>query len=634
MKTKYPHLFSPIKMNQLMLKNRIFASPMGIIPTHKIISSTNYGGMSIFDKALGGAALVHLGGGMLGDEKNDIFKKYNRDVTREQMSVCRQAGAHCGLELGLFSPMNSDGTVFGPIDGIRFDGWKMKKMTEVDMDFIIKSCETSARRARDFGFDMVTFHFAHDSLCSQFLAPGFNKRIDEYGGSLENRVRFPLEAIRRIRGAAGLDFPIQLRISRHLKVPESFESEDMLYFVQKAAPYVDMINVSCGMDCYYEANPHSAPSVFEPHLYNVDFAAKVKATCNVFVSAVGAIMTPEEMEDIIASGKVDAVMIGRQLIADPFFPKKALEGREEDIVPCLRCLYCYHIATEHSNVVCSVNPRFRRENRVPLKLEKAEQVKKVVVLGGGPGGMKAALTAAERGHKVILLEKAGKLGGQINCSDYDDYKQDLRRYRDYLLTQMKKSTVEVHLNTEATPEMVKELKPNALIIALGADTTTPPIPGVEHARQAVEAYPDLDKMKGKIVVIGGGTIGSEVGLELAERGNEVHIVEITDTLAEKGNMLYRIALRQHMEKCESLYPMLETKCKEIKENGVVVEGKDGKEQFLEADHVLLATGLRSRRELAHSFYGITPDTAMIGDCDRIGKVLEATNDAYFIGENL
>lgn len=631
--TKYPHLFSPLKVNTLMLKNRIIAAPMGIIPSHKIISSTNYGNMSAFDKALGGTAVVHISGG-IGEAEQSVFAKYNRDVTREQISVIRQAGARCALELGLFSPINSDHTVFGPIAGVRFDGWKMKMMSEEDMEAIIKSCATAICQARDFGFDLVTFHFAHDSLCSQFLAPGFNKRTDEYGGSLENRIRFPLEAIRRIRQAAGPDFPIQMRVSRHLIVPESFDSEDMLFFVQKAAPYVDMVNVSCGMDCYYEANPHSATSVFEPHLYNVDFAARIKETCDVLVSAVGAIMTPEEMEEVIASGKVDAVMVGRQLVADPFFPKKAQEGREEDIVPCLRCLYCYHIATEHANVVCSVNPRFRRENRVPLKLEKAEQAKKVVVIGGGPGGIKAALTAVERGHRVILLEKSDRLGGQINCADYDDYKQDLKRYRDYLLIQIKKSSVEVRLNTEATPRLVKELQPDALIIAVGADTATPPIPGAEHARQAVDAYPELDKMKGKIVVIGGGTIGSEMGLELAERGNEVHIVEITDTLNAQGNMLYRIAIRQHMERCKTLHTMTETKCKEIRKDGVVVVGKDGQEQFLEADHVLLATGLRSKKELAHTFYGITPETAMIGDCDRVGKVLEATNDAYFIAANL
>jgi len=373
---------------------------------------------------------------------------------------------------------------------------------------------------------------------------------------------------------------------------------------------------------------------FEPHMVNVHWAAEIKKNVQIPVSVVGAIMTPEEAESIITSGKADMVSLGRILVADPQWGKKAFENRVEDIVPCLRCNYCYHISTNRMNVGCAVNPRYGREDLIPLKLEKAERAKKVIVIGGGPGGLKAALTAAERGHKVILMEKTGKLGGQINVCDYDDYKQDLRRYRDYLLTQIKKSKVEVRLNTEATPELVKELEPEALIIAVGADTTTPPIPGVEHARQAVEAYPDLNKMKGKIVVIGGGTIGSEIGLELAERGNEVHIVEITDKLAEKGNMLYRIALRQHMEKCESLYPMTETKCKEIKEDGVVVKEKDGKEQFLEADHVLLATGLRSRRELAHSFYGITQDTFILGDCNQVGNIKDTVELATLITMNI
>ena len=629
---KYESLFSPIKINNLMLKNRIMASPMGIIPSHKIISSTNYGNISVFDKARGGAALVHIGGGS-GENENSIFAKYNRDVTREQISVMKQAGARAGLELGFFSPINEDGTVYGPVNGTRFDGFAMKAMTKDDMEMVIRMCAKSAVKARDFGFDMITFHFAHDSLCSQFISPYFNTRTDEYGGSLENRIRFPKEAIIRIREAVGPNFPLQMRVSRHLIIPESFDSEDMLYFIQEVEDYVDFVNVSAGMDCYYEANVHSAPSVFEPHMYNVEFAARIKATCKVPVSVVGAIMTVEEMEDIIASGKADAVMIGRQLVADPYFPKKAMESREEDIVPCLRCLYCYHIASEHSNVVCSVNPRFRRENRVPLKLAKVAKPKHVVVISGGPGGMKAALTADERGHKVTLLEKSNRLGGQINCSDYDDYKQDLKRYRDYLLAQMEKSNVDIRLNTEATPDMVRGLNPEALIIAVGAETITPPIPGVEHAKQAVDAYPQLDELKGKIVVIGGGIIGSEIGLELAERGNTMHIIELTDKLNAQGNMLYRIAIRQHMAKCKTLHTMTETVCKEIKADGVIVE-KDGQAQFIEADHVLLATGMKPKRGLAHSFYGITPETAMIGDCDRVARVLEATNDAYFIAANL
>jgi NADPH-dependent 2,4-dienoyl-CoA reductase/sulfur reductase-like enzyme len=396
---------------------------------------------------------------------------------------------------------------------------------------------------------------------------------------------------------------------------------------------VDIVNISCGMDCYYEANVHSVPSVFEPHMYNVEFAQRIKENCDVLVSVVGAIMTPEEMEDIIASGKADAVMIGRQLVADPFFPKKILEGHEEDIVPCLRCLYCYHIASEHANVVCSVNPRFRRENRVPLKLEKTAHPKKVIVIGGGPGGIKAALTAEERGHRVTLLEKSNRLGGQINVADFDEYKQDLRRYRDYLLAQMQKSHIDVRMDTEVTPELVQELKPDALIIAVGADPITPKIPGVEHAIQAIDAYSHLEDMKGTIAVIGGGIIGSEVGLDFAKRGNQVHIIELTDTLNAQGNMLYRIAIRQHMAMYPDLHTMTETQCTQIQADGIKIVNKDG-EQFIAADHIILAVGMKPRRALAQSFYGITPDTALIGDCDRVARVLEATNDAYFIGANI
>ena len=179
--TTYPNLFSPLKINNLMLKNRILAAPMGIMPKHQIISSTNYGNMSACDKALGGAALVHISNHGL----EDIFEKYNRDVLREQISVIRQAGARCSLELAFFSPINSDGSVFGPIDGIRFDGYKMHAMQPEDMEAIIKSCAKKAQKARDFGFDMITFHFGHDSLNSQFLSPFFNTRTDEFGESLE-----------------------------------------------------------------------------------------------------------------------------------------------------------------------------------------------------------------------------------------------------------------------------------------------------------------------------------------------------------------------------------------------------------------------------------------------------------------
>lgn len=247
--------------------------------------------------------------------------------------------------------------------------------------------------------------------------------------------------------------------------------------------------------------------------------------------------------------------------------------------------------------------------------------------------MKAALTAAERGHQVILLEKENVLGGKLSVADYDDYKQDLKRYRDYLLHQIDKSGVEVRLNTDATPEMIQKLQADALFVAVGADVTTPPIPGIQFAQQAADAYARLNEIRGRIAVIGGGTIGSEIGLELAERGNEVHIVELTDTLNAQGNALYRIAIRQHMDRCKTLHTMLLTQCKEIKADGVVVSNQAG-EQFIAADHVLLATGLRSKRDLAQSFYGVVQDTFVIGDCNRVGNVKDAVELATLIAMNL
>ena len=486
---------------------------------------------------------------------------------------------------------------------------------------------------------MVMLHFGHDSQCCQFLSPVWNRRTDSYGGSLDNRIRFAREALIAVRQAVGPRYPIMMRISRQLMVPESYSEDEMLYFLKQVEDLVDIVNVSAGMDCYggtvehYEANVHTHTTVFEPQYYNAAFARRVKQECSVKVALVGGITDPAVCEQLIADGSTDLVMLGRQLVADPDWPQKACEGRTEDIVPCLRCLNCYHIATEHENVQCSVNPRFRRENRVPRKLEKTVKPKTVVVVGGGPAGMKAALTAEEQGHHVILLERSAKLGGQLNWADYDDYKKELKAYREYLIRQIAKSNVEVRLETEATPEMIASLAPDDLILGLGAKFITPRIPGVEYARQAVTLYPELDSAQGRFVIIGGGKIGTELALELAERGKTVTLIEMSDTLSAKGNKLYRIALHQHLRRCSTLTCLLQSQVLEIKPDGVEVRTPQGIQQ-IPADHILLAVGLRSRTEAAQQFYGITPNTVMIGDCKRVAKVIEATHDGYFAGTNI
>lgn len=636
MKNNYPNLFQPLRMRNVIFPNRVFVSSMGCPPTHKHPSSPKYdAGVGFYDKTTGGAAamLVYTPA----TQEDGTYPKYERDVVRELMSLAGQSGSKIGAGLGLFGVDKKSGTMYGPSSYKKPDGKQLEEVPAKKMIEFIEELGRNAKAAKDFGFDYVQYHMAHESIMSHFLAPGFNKRSDEYGGSLENRMKFPKLAIQKIREAVGPDMPIIVRLSAHLHCEESFEFEEILTFIKEIQSEIDMVNVSCGMDTWYETNIYHCTTPFQPHNINAHWAAKIKKECpQLYVCPVGGIVIPEDAEEIISSGQADAVMLGRAMNADPLWPKKAKEGRSEDIVPCLRCSYCYHAANDHNLIACSVNPRFFRENRVPMHLEKAEVLKKVVIVGGGPAGCKAALTASERGHQVILIEKSDQVGGQLKHARMDKHKSDLARYCKYLQVQIDKSDVTVLYNTVATPEFVETLHPDALIIAVGAAPIKPKIKGIDKPLviDAINSYNYLDEIGHKVSIIGGGTVGSELALKLAEDGHDVSIIEGGDKLGAKGHMLYRIGIRHAMDKVrDKIHLHLNTRCIEILDNGVIIE-KSGEKSIVDADTILISVGLYPLSDEVYSFYGITPETYYVGDCDRVGKVLEATNNAYFIAVNI
>ena len=648
---KFPNLFSPIMINKMMVKNRIMSAPLGS-QTDKSLSGIGIIMKGSSGNVVGGRSrsgirasfVVNSDGYVVREPLKGNGNRMKKDPLvdmaelakiREEVTVIQQQGAKATFEVlhtGLYAAPNIDGDyAVGPCDLIREDGVEVKALNEDMMKQVCAEYVESCLIMRDLGFDMVTLHFCHGWLPSQFLSPKWNKREDDYGGSLENRIKFPTMIVDSVRKALGPDFPIDMRVSMSDYADDGIDSDDVVKFVESIQDKIDMVNISGGYLSDVGAVTKLSTSSLEKRNFFVHWAEKMKEKVRIPVGVVGAILTPEDAEEIIASGKADIVVIGRSLIADPFWVKKAKEGNEKDIVPCIRCLECWTTSKGVKSLMrCSVAPRYGRESRVPVELPKAEKTKHVAVVGGGPAGMMAAITASHRGHKVVLFEKTNMLGGQLCYADFDRYKADISRYKDYLVYQVEKAEIEVRLNSEVSPELLKGLGFDSLILAVGATPIIPKLVGVENENVilATDVFEKLNSIKGEVAIIGGGTVGCELALLLSEVGCNVKVIESTEKIMSNANAKYYHALSSKLREQTNIEILTSCTVNSIQNNKIEINLED-EIKVLNNDYVVISTGYAPNYDVINSFYGIVDEINVIGDSRRARSILEATEEGYF-----
>lgn len=648
-KEKYPHLFSPIRIGNIRLKNRIIAAPTSpsMITTEGHFTPEMIAYLE--EKAKGGAAVVTYGESIV---HSSTGKSHNKQLQLDSFGVkqgmaeaaraIHNAGAYANIQLSHGGKYGGLVSVGGDQDGCEVAYGPSHEMTpagevqEMPRELIfeiIDSYKKGAKLCKDCGFDMVQVHAAHGWLFSQFLSPVMNQRTDEFGGSLENRARFLMMALDAVREGVGPRFPIEIRISGDDLTEIGLRMEDCVKVAQMVEDKVDLYNVSCGNHEDPDMFCRTHPSAFYKRGVNVYLAAEIKKHVSKPVACVGSLNDPAQMEEIIATGQADIVEIGRALLADPYLAKKALEGNADDITPCLRCYECFGETSKSETVKCTVNPTMGQQLPEKNRTAAPERVKKVLIAGGGPAGMEAAITAANRGHDVTLVEKSDKLGGNLYPAGAPYFKEDILKLCKVMVKRVEEAGVKVVLNTEVTPEYVENFNPDALFVAIGSNELRPPIKGMDlpHVIMAIDAELHPEKLGRKVAIMGGGLVGGEAAVSFHHEGKECSIIEMKSKVAEEVNSFYRGGLMPEIEKSATCY--VNTKVKEIIPTGVLCE-KDGEEFIIEADSVVCALGFRAPYDKVDALCDKVDEYYIIGDCKNVGQIYHATNEAYYAAMRL
>jgi 2,4-dienoyl-CoA reductase-like NADH-dependent reductase (Old Yellow Enzyme family)/thioredoxin reductase len=649
MNRDFPHLCEPIRLGAVTFRNRMFGAPLGAtdITADFSLGPRSQGFYEL--RAKGGAAAVTVSELVVHPETDASHMlhigletpgqlasfTYVADAIKRHGCVASVELSHSGQYAGTYL-LDKDKKAalhqYGPSDGTRPDGLKVKALTKEQIASIVKAYGEAATLAKRAGFQMVMVHGGHGWLINQFLSPFFNHRDDEYGGSLENRVRFAREVLASVRAAVGVGFPLEFRMSGSEFFDGGYDLDEGVRIAQTVEDIIDMVHVSAGSYQYGFSITH--PSMFRAHGCNVFLAEAIKKGVSIPVATIGGLSDPAQMDEIIASGKADVVFMGRGLLADPEFPQKVMANRGEDCVKCLRCFVCMAERPVTQTRRCAINPRVGREHET-MYLGPALRQKKVLVAGGGIAGLVAASTAASRGHEVILCEKEAELGGILNSEQAIPFKREMYELGQSYAWQARQRGVDVRLGVSVDEAYVEQEGVDALIVALGSEPIIPPIPGIEGDNVVVvnDYYRDSEKVGEQVVVLGGGLSGCECALHLKKEGKDVSLVEMRDELAPDANIRNRPILLEEL-RAHEVRVFTGTRGVAVTADGMTCEDGEGNEILIKADTVICAVGQRSRAVAANALRDAAPYVRVIGDCVRPSTITNAVYEGFYAALDL
>jgi 2,4-dienoyl-CoA reductase-like NADH-dependent reductase (Old Yellow Enzyme family)/NADPH-dependent 2,4-dienoyl-CoA reductase/sulfur reductase-like enzyme len=581
----YQKLFEPIVLGKTRFRNRIFAAPIGLeyYASQRLHPDDKF--IAFFErKAQGGAATVCIGSVMADNSRGAVGPTARLDDPTALsplfgLSQCiNRHGAvadielqHCGAN-SYHSKLGLGNEIYGAFPITNGIGMEVPEMPEEVILETIEKYGDAAQTAKHCGFGMVTVHAGHGWLLNQFLGPG-NNRKDIWGGNMENRARIVNAIGENIKKKCGRWFPVCVRISGAEIFDGGYDIDYGVAIAKQIDGSFDLINVSVGAHEAPSVFTHTHPSLFLEDGVNVKYAAAVKkAVSRTKIATVGALADPELLEEIIASGKADVVMLCRELMADPDMPVKARVGKGKEIRKCIRCFECFSCHFTKLHDCCAINPEIGFEREIRYADPSAKIKKKVLVAGGGVGGMQAALTAHERGHEVILCEKTGTLGGALRCEKNVPFKQNLQKYLDLQSNRVKDSGIDLRLNTVVTPELARKIAPDVIIAAFGSRPLLPQIPGIDGSNvlSAEEAFLHADKVGNTAVILGGGLSGIELTIYLSQLGKKASIMEMADSLNFSGNVIHSMAIANEIKRY-NIMVFTSTKANKITAEGVFGE---------------------------------------------------------------